>query len=398
MGPRRGGTIAIIGAGPYGLSIAAHLQFAGLEFRIFGSPMHRWLAQMPKGMFLKSEGCSSNLADPEGSHSLARYCAEQGLPYGEWGAPVPREQFVQYALLFQRKLVSSVEDVAITAIETALDGYQLRLSSGETLNARCVVVATGLEHTAYLVPMLVQLPNDLRSHTSDHHDLSRFKGLDVTVLGGGQSAIETAALLSEQGASVRLLVRQLSLVWNPVPKMSPRSVYDRLRRPRTGLGEGLTFWMYCNMPQLFHHLPQQMRVTKANTVLGPAGAWWLKSRVVGRFPILLGHSVSGAEVRGSRVVLHVVDNGQPRTLTTDHVISATGYRYDLRRLPFLGETLKSQLRHENLSPKLSPNFESSAPGLYFTGLASANGFGPMMRFLVGAKYTARRIASHLVDG
>ena len=47
--------VAIIGAGPYGLSLAAHLQGAAIPFRIFGSPMDSWRKLMPKGMLPKSD-------------------------------------------------------------------------------------------------------------------------------------------------------------------------------------------------------------------------------------------------------------------------------------------------------------------------------------------------------
>src|SRR5262249_19171909 len=154
-----------------------------------------WLAQMPKGMFLKSEGFASNLSDPSGRHNLARYCTEHELPYANLGCPVPRETLVRYALAFQRELVPNVEDVTVTAVERSYDGFELRLSSGETLTAGKVIVATGLDNMAYVPPELAKLPSDLLSHSSDHHDFTRFKGLGVTVIGGGQSAIETAALL-----------------------------------------------------------------------------------------------------------------------------------------------------------------------------------------------------------
>jgi hypothetical protein len=101
--------VCIIGAGPYGLAIAAHLQFVGTDFRIFGSPMRRWLSQMPKFMLLKSEGCASSLPDPAGRHSLTQYCREEGLPYSEYAAPVSREVFARYAVAFQQKLVPHVE-------------------------------------------------------------------------------------------------------------------------------------------------------------------------------------------------------------------------------------------------------------------------------------------------
>jgi lysine/ornithine N-monooxygenase len=130
-------------------------------------------------------------------------------------------------------------------------------------------------------------------------------------------------------------------------------------------------------------------------VLGPAGAWWLKERIVG-LPIVFSHSVRSSEARGGRAVLHVSDyDGRAMDLVTDHVIAATGYQFQLDRLPFLSEDLRSRLRHERQVPILSSSFESSVPGLYFTGLASSYAFGPAMRFLHGASYTARRISQQL---
>jgi thioredoxin reductase len=284
----------------------------------------------------------------------------------------------------------------VTAVRKSHDTFELELSSGERLNAEKVIVATGMGHMAYTPRELDQLPANLQSHSADHHDLSEFKGKDVTVIGGGQSALETAALLYEEGASVRLLLRKPSVRWNPTPGSADRTLYQRLRRPRTNLGDGLQLWLYSNAPWLFHRLPQRIRLERAKTVLGPAGAWWLKERVVGRLPILFSHSVGSCEARGGRAVLHVSDHdGRSRELATDHVIAATGYQFQLRRLPFLSEDLNSRLRHEQQLPALSANFESSVPGLYFAGLASCYSFGPAMRFLDGASYTARRISDHL---
>ena len=388
--------ICIIGAGPYGISIAAHLRSIGMDFRIFGRSMYRWRAQMPTAMYLKSEGCASSLSDPNGDHTLASYCAEQRMPYGEWGKPVSRERFTQYALSFQHHLVPNIEDSLVTAVRKFRDTFELELSSGERLTAEKVIIATGLDHMAYTPPELDRLPANLRSHSADHHDLSKFKGMDVTVIGGGQSALETAALLHEEGASVRLLVRRPMVRWNPNPNFIDRTLYQRLRRPRSNLGDGLQLWFYSNLPWLFRHLPERIRLQRSKHVLGPAGAWWLKDRVVGRVPILLGHSVRSCEARGGRAALQLSDqHGRSIDLMTDHVIAATGYRFQLQNLPFLSENLKSRLRHEEQLPALSANFESSVTGLYFAGLASCYSFGPAMRFLDGARYTARRISHHL---
>ncbi len=388
--------IAIVGAGPYGLSIGAHLRHAGVDFRIFGNPMSRWRWHMPKGMLLKSDGFASNLSDPLRKLTLEYYCSRMGLPYGDRGVPVPLDTFTGYSLDFQRQLVPNVESDLVQQIDRKDDCFVLHLESGEVFRAARVVIATGLEHAQFIPPETQSLPSELLSHVSAHHDLDDLRTKDVIVIGGGQSALEAAALLSERGAAVRVIARAPAVAWTPPPKASRRSVYQRLRAPSSGLGAGLQLWMYSTIPGLFRYLPRQVRFSRVKKVLGPAGSWWLKDRVVDRLELLPGHVVTKAEARGGRAVLHVRhSDGQLSRLTADHVIAATGYRFALGKLPFLSSDLKTAVRNEQGSPVLSPHFESSVPGLYFTGLASAPAFGPAMRFLDGADYTARCVSAHL---
>lgn len=392
-------TVSIIGAGPYGLAIATHLKMFNVTLRIFGSPMHRWLCQMPSNMYLKSEGCASSLYDPAGRYTLDEFCRKTGDPYSEYGFPISRDLLARYALSFQQALVPDVENILVSAIKKLPSGFELRLSTGEKLETSQVIIATGLDHMEYVPDELANLPAELRSHSADHFDLSGFKGKEVTVIGAGQSGLETAAILREEGASVKLVVRKPSLLWNPMPLKTRRSLYRRLRSPRTRLGDSRNYWIYDNVPGLFHYYPQQTRLIKAVSELGPAGAWWLKERVVGHFPIFLGCRIHSANVRGERVSVHIKDqDGRPKDLMADHVIAATGYKFNIDNLPFLSSDMKAMLLREQQSPRLSSNFESSMPGLYFTGFGSANSFGPVMRFLAGSSYTARRISRHLARG
>jgi cation diffusion facilitator CzcD-associated flavoprotein CzcO len=396
--------VAIIGAGPFGVSTAAYLRSRGVGFRIFGSPMNRWRTQMPAGMCLKSEGFASNLADPTGRCTLQQFCDETGLPYE--GARVSLETFTRYAVSFQQRLVPMVEDVSVTMLDRQTNAFQLRLATGECVRATKVVVATGLSHAEYIPAELTKLPAELLSHSSDHHDLRKFKGREVIVIGGGQSALETTALLNEGQATVRLLARRSSIEWLEGPTPGPRTLWQRVRRPASPMGNGLKLWFCATAPMVLYRLPAQIRIDVVRTygrrrgspleVLGPAGSWWLKERVVGRVPILLGHRVRRAEAKGSKVVLQVDGpDGTPRHLTADHVIAATGYRFNVASLPFLGQRLVSELRCVQEAPALSPNFESTIRGLYFTGIASAYNFGPVMRFLCGTHYAARCISSDI---
>jgi thioredoxin reductase len=358
--------------------------------------MRRWLTQMPKAMLLKSEGCASGLPDPEGRFGLVQFCREQGLPYTEYGVPLSREIFAAYALSFQQKFVPQVEDVLVTAVSNTDGGFQLSLSTGESLRSAQVIVATGMDQMERVPEQLSGLPPELCSHSAAHYDLSKFKGKEVIVIGGGQSALETAAILHEEGASVTVVVRAPAIAWNGLPSTHHRSLYQRLRAPRTQLGEGLQVWFYDNAPQLFRHLPRQVRISRVKVTLGPAGGWWLKDRIVGKVPILVGHQLRGGTPRNGRVELQFTDqNAQPKVLIADHVIASTGYRFNFEKLPFLDQSLKLRIRHEEQMPRLSSNFESSVPGLYFSGLASANSFGPVVRFIAGTGFTARRISAHV---
>ena len=387
----RASKLAIIGAGPYGLSIAAHLRARGVEFRIFGSPMHSWRMRMPMGMFLKSEGFASSLHDPVGRFTLQRFCAERGLRYAATDLPVPLDTFTEYGLEFQREIVPNVEEKTVVALDRSSKGFLLRLDNGEIVAADRVIVAVGITYFSHVPAGLAHLPADAFSHTSDHHDLSHFKGADVTVIGGGASALDVAASLHDIGVEVRLIARQSSLRFN-IPQTPP--LWKRWQ-PISGLGGGWRNQFFERGPMLFRRLPQGLRSWIVSTASGPAGGFPVKERIE-RVPVLLGHTIRYARFRDNRVHLRLLcPSGEERTISTNHIIAGTGYRVDLRKLTFLSKEVQSGLRSVNFVPTLSAEFQSSIPGLYFVGLASANTFGPVMRFLVGASYTARRLIKHL---
>jgi hypothetical protein len=388
--------IAIVGAGPYGLSLGAHLRMRGLEFRLFGTPMASWLQQMPAQMFLKSVGFASNLSEPTGHHTLRRFCADRGLTYEDDDWPVPISTFAEYGQWFQRRLLPDAEQDDVVALWEHDGAFRLDLASGESLVARSVVLAVGSTYFAYIPPVFDGLPPELVSHTSRHRDFSGFSGRDVTVIGAGQSALESAALLYEAGATVRVVARRQVVVWNSEPAEGRRPAPMRVVRPTAGLGPGWKNLFYSNGAGLFHHLPHGLRTAIVGRALGPAGAWWLKERVLGRVPLLTGQLVRAAEPHGSGILLRVQQpDGRVDHIVTDHVVTGTGYRVDLAALRFLREPLVSALCRSGRVPVLTRNFESAVPNLYLTGLAAADSFGPSMRFVFGADFAARRLVSRL---
>ena len=384
--------VAIVGAGPYGLSIAAHLSHLGVPYRIFGKPMETWLSHMPRGMHLKSDGFASNVYHPEGKLTLGQYCRERSLPYADSGLPVPLNTFCEYGLSFQQQFVATLEQKLVTSIDQSASGFTLKLDSDETVAARRVIVATGISHFSFMPPSIEGLPRTFVSHSSQHADLTPFRGRDVVVLGRGASAIDTAALLQEVGANTRLVAR------NPVLGLNrPPSLGQRLRAPRTGLGPSWKSWFFSNFATVFHRLPEENRLKWVQSHLGPAGCWFMAERI-GRVPQLLGYTPVSAQVAGNRVRLELTtDGGRHRhTIEADHVIAATGYRPCLDRLTFIQPNLRASINSLVNTPILSSHFQSSVAGLYFVGPVAANSFGPLMRFAFGADYAARRLSRHLV--
>ena len=387
--------IIIIGAGPYGLSIAAHLRARGVAFRIFGKPMANWQHKMPRGMRLKSEGFASNLADPDDRFTLAAYCGDEGVAYEDEGLPVSRASFIDYGRAFQQRFVPEVEDRLVVSLRRSGDGFAVQLEDGEIVAADKIIVAIGVSDFAYLPPALVGLPTELVSHAAQHEDMAAFCGREVAIIGGGSTAIDIAALLHEAGAAVQVITRRAELPFHSPPELD-RSLADRLRAPMTGIGPGWRSFFYTQMPQLFHSLPPDLRMRIVSTWLGPAGGWYMRERVVGRVPSLHGYTPQSVDIAGGRAHLRLARaDGSQRVVSADHVIAATGYKIDVGAIGFLDETLRARIDAVSGLPVLSRDFETSVPGLYLVGPAAAYSFGPMFRFVLGARYTARRMARHL---
>ena len=389
--------VAIIGAGPYGLSLAAHLAARGVEHRIFGDPLSSWERHMPDGMFLKSEGFASSIDAPGRRWTLKRFCSEAALPYSDLGLPVPIEVFRAYGRWFQQELVPHVEAVDVSTVNRAEDGFVLELASGEQTPARRVVVATGISGFAYLPEPLRGLPPGQVRHSYDT-DPAGFGGRRVAVVGAGQSALETAALLHESGALPQLVVRRPSLLWNPPPEDGPADLAERHPPALTPLGASRELWWYWHTKSAFHLAPERRRVHFVRRTLGPSGAWWLRPRVADVVPVLLGQRLTGARAGGDGVTLEVAGERDTQRLQVDDVIAGTGYRIDIDRLGFLAPELRRAVRRLETSagaPVLSHRFETSVSGLYFVGLAAADTFGPAMRFVCGSEFVSPRLARHL---
>jgi thioredoxin reductase len=375
----------VVGAGPYGLSIAAHLQGKGLNVAVFGKPLKFWGDHMPKGMLLRSHWWATNLSDPHN-----KYGFEQFFQISAYDRcyPVPIEMFIDYAHWFQKQVVPAIDTTYVSSIEKIGEQFSLVLEDGRTILTSTVVMAVGLYYYAYRPREYDHMPAELVAHSLTHNDFSQFAGKQVVVIGSGQSAVEYAALLHEVGASVHLVARH-PIFWLAPDNDDPRSFLDQLRAPTAGIAPGWKNWGMESMPYLFQRLPQA-RKDRSITNYSASASHWLRDRILGKVTLHEKQIMEKIRETDKGAVLELSDN---TSLQADHVLLATGYRVNINRLPMLSPTLLSQIQTRQHFPLLNPWFESSIPGLYFTGITSINSFGPLYRFVVGAKAVAPRVAS-----
>jgi FAD-dependent urate hydroxylase len=361
-----------------------HLRRAGAAAYAFGEPMSFWQS-MPKGMSLRSNMSATNMIEPEGPLSLDGYMAEKGESFGH---PVSLRRFVDYGLWVQRKAVPDLDPRRVTRVDRAGNAFALDLEDGERVTARRVVVACGISAFERVPPGFDHLPHKLVSHTGHHDDPAAFAGQRVAVVGGGQSAFETAVLMSERGVDVEVIARSPEIVWlrswSPIHFLGP---LGRIVYAPTDVGP-LWYSRLVAAPALFTRLPRETQDRIAERSIRPACSYFVKVRVDG-VKLTTATEVMRAEVRGDGLHLSLSD-GTVREV--DHLIFGTGYQVDVNRYPFLGDGIRRTLKFVDGYPVLRRGLETSIDGLHMMGAPAARSFGPTMRFVSGSWYGGQRVA------
>jgi cation diffusion facilitator CzcD-associated flavoprotein CzcO len=386
--PRTDCEVAVIGAGPFGLAAASALKAAGVDTLTFGGAMSFWRDHMPRGMRLRSPWHATYVGYTKGPLSLDSYAKVLGISPRE---PLLLQNFVDYGLWIQTQAVPDLDIRRVSCVETAKGGFCLVLADGNGVRVRRVVVATGLMNQQLIPAAFNGMPRELVSHASEHTGYESFRGKRVAVIGRGQSACESAALLKRNGADVELVCHG-DIHWLGYRALSGKQswslrdfVSERLASP-SRVGPFPISWLV-EVPGFVHRFPEAARAKLNKRSLSAGASGWLKPDFDG-IKVNAGSRIISASAKGNAIELRF----EKDAATFDHVLLGTGYRIDIARLGlFAPDMLAAIARREGL-PVLSAGFESSIPGLHFVGASAVGSFGPLMRFTAGTPFAARTVA------
>lgn len=385
--------VAILGAGPFGLSAAAHLHnIKGLDLRLFGRPMQFWEQCMPPRMLLRSHWQATHIDDPEDALSLDAFVSNTGTR--GLGEPIPATEFIRYGRWFHDTAGLGADPRGIALVEAAGNGYELTLTDGVSLHAKRVIVAAGIERFAYKPEIFRDIPAELVSHATELRDYSAFRGKKVVVIGGGQSALESAAFLKQGGADVEILVRERLQC---TPKSRLRGMIPAAwLKPLLGRGgvgpAGIS--LIIQRPTLFGRLPRKTQSVWSRRATKLGFSYRLVPDMNGTH-VLSGLAVGRVRVAGERLSLRLTDGSERMA---DRVVLGTGYRVDVTQYSFLSRGILNRLDIADGHPRLSSGLESSLPGLHFTGAVAAYSFGPLLRFVAGTPFASAAVARGIRRG
>lgn len=377
--------LLIVGAGPFGLAMAAQARELGIDHVLLGRPMSFWKKHMSSGLILRS-GCDWHL-DPMEQDTLEQFLEIRGQTPADV-EPLSLDLYLQYADWFRRVKRIEAQPSQVMRLDQTDGLFSATLDDGSVITSNHVLLSLGFAPFANIPDELAALvPEDQSSHTRDLKEPGRFAGQRVLIVGGRQSAFESAALLAEAGASkVQVCHRHDTPAFEESDWTWVDPIVEHI----------------ANEPAWFRGLPDEER-KQLNDRFWAEGRLklepWLGPRVHREeIEIRPRTQLVGSERVEGALRVRLDSDGVEEIVDVDHVLFATGYKVDMQRIRLLqAGNLLDQIECREGFPVLDDSLQTSVPGLFITSLAAGRDFGLFFAFTAAVRASARIVGRAITD-
>jgi len=372
--------LLIIGAGPFGLSMAAYAKHHNLDFLIVGKTMEFWKNNMPDGMYLRS-GIDWHI-DPVEEHTFYNFLESQNGKPADTN-PISLNLYLQYTEWFRRGKGIDPINSYVTKLDNSKENnypFKAYMDNGSVIESKATVIAIGFGYFKYIPEELSSdIPDDKFSHTCDLVNFSNLKSKSCLIIGGRQSAFEWASLISKAEAN---------------------KIYVAHRHKTPEFKQSDWLWVTPIVEEMADNSEYYVKLSKEekeviNNRFWKEGRLKLEPWLAGikydkKINIYPESKIASISINDRGLIQVLLDRGD--RFEVDHIIFATGYKVDISRVPFLssGNVLEN-IEKNNGYPKLKTGMQSSVPGLYFTSFPATQDYGAFFGFTVSCRASAKII-------
>jgi len=377
--------LLIIGAGPFGLSMSAYCLQNNIDHIVLGRSMDFWKNNMPAGMKLRS--AYDWHLDPSGIDTFEKFMHEQGLKIDDY-SPVPLELYLEYAVWFSRQKNINPINNMVTKLDYDEEKSEFiaEIDNGDLIISKNVLLAIGFKYFKNIPSEFsVQIPEDMYTHTCDINSFDRFKDKKCLIVGGRMSAFESAALLNESGA------KEVNVSFRHNMPEFIESEWDWVTPLLEKMAENPG--SYLNLKESEKDKIGKRFFGEGRLKMEP----WLKPRLDHDSIHILPDTEINEIILSDNEELKVNFNYGDH-ISIDHVILATGYKVNIKDVPFLNNgNILETLKVTSGYPELDSHMQTSISGLYATSMLATRDFGLFFGFTVSVNTSSKIIGKSLID-
>ncbi len=367
--------VVVIGAATTGISVAAHCIDSGLSTLVLGEPLSFWkrsILPLP----LRSPMPATDIASPRDGSGYLDFAERHHLAIE---GKIDFKYFIAYFQDFLLRNGIKITNEYVTNIRYAGNHFMVDTMNKGTVQAKNVVVATGICKMKSTPRAFASLPKLVCVHSSEINSISGFESKDVVVIGGGQSAVEMATEIAKVARNVHLIIRGESIIY--------RSLHSA--------GKSLFKVLFVNAEKYFKYTPASLKTRILKYLLKGTVEPDLREKIeVENITVHMNATITGATMENSKVTISLP---QERRVVVDKVVLGSGYKYDLSNIGFLESLVEDgRILKEDGFPVLDENMQTNMPGLFFTGYPCINVIGPKAQFISGTSVISPRITKEVL--